>query len=54
MEYVEIGKWRHVFADADAPIEFSVHKNDEIPSDGGETFVLRPSERLELNLSFPL
>lgn len=54
MEYVEIGKWRHVFADADAPIEFSVLKNDEIPSDGGETFVLRPSERLELNLSFPL
>lgn len=54
MEYVEIGKWRHVFADAGAPIEFSVLKNDEIPSDGGETFVLRPSERLELNLSFPL
>ena len=54
MEYVEIGKWRHVFADVGAPIEFSVLKNDEIPSDGGETFVLRPSERLELNLSFPL
>lgn len=54
MEYVEIGKWRHVFADAGGPIEFSVLKNDEIKSDGGETFVLRPPERLELNLSFPI
>lgn len=45
MEYVEIGKWRHVFADADAPIEFSVLKNDEIPSDGGETFGVTPRRK---------
>lgn len=55
MEYLEIGKWRYVFPpDSQFPIEFSVYKNDEIRSDGGEVFKILPNEKLELNLRFTI
>lgn len=55
MEYLEIGKWRYVFPpDSQFPIEFSVYKNDETRSDGGEVFQILPNEKLELNLRFTI
>ncbi len=55
MEYLEIGKWRYVFPpDSQFPIEFSVYKNDETRSDGGEVFKIHPNEKLELNLRFTI
>lgn len=55
MEYLEIGKWRYVFPpDSQYPIEFSVYKNDETRSDGGEVFKILPNEKLELNLRFTI
>ena len=55
MEYLEIGKWRYVFPpDSQFPIEFSVYKNDETRSDGGEVFKILPNEKLELNLRFTI
>lgn len=55
MEYLEIGKWRYVFPpDSQFPIEFSVYKNDETRSDGGEVFQILPNEKLELNLKFTI
>lgn len=55
MEYLEIGKWRYVFPpDSQYPIEFSVYKNDETRSDGGEVFKIHPNEKLELNLRFTI
>lgn len=55
MEYLEIGKWRYVFPpDTQFPIEFSVYKNDETRSDGGEVFQILPNEKLELNLRFTI
>lgn len=55
MEYLEIGKWRYVFSpDSQFPIEFSVYKNDETRSDGGEVFKILPNEKLELNLRFTI
>lgn len=55
MEYLEIGKWRYVFPpDSQFPIEFSVYKNDETLSDGGEVFKILPNEKLELNLRFTI
>ena len=55
MEYLEIGKWRYVFPpDSQFPIEFSVYKNDETRSDGGEVFKILPNEKLELNLGFTI
>ena len=55
MEYLEIGKWRYVFPpDLQYPIEFSVYKNDETRSDGGEVFKILPNEKLELNLRFTI
>ena len=54
MEYVEIGKWRYVLPEISAPVEFRVLKNDKENSDGDETFTIKPGEKLELNLSFPL
>ena len=55
MEYLEIGKWRYVFPpDSQYPIEFSVYKNDETLSDGGEVFKIHPNEKLELNLRFTI
>lgn len=55
MEYLEIGKWRYVFPpDSQFPIEFSVYKNDETSSDGGEVFKILPNEKLELNLRFTI
>lgn len=55
MEYLEIGKWRYVFPpDSRFPIEFSVYKNDETRSDGGEVFQILPNEKLELNLRFTI
>lgn len=55
MEYLEIGKWRYVFPpDSQFPIEFSVYKNDETRSDGGEVFQILSNEKLELNLRFTI
>lgn len=55
MEYLEIGKWRYVFPpDSQFPIKFSVYKNDETRSDGGEVFKILPNEKLELNLRFTI
>lgn len=55
MEYLEIGKWRYVFPpDSQFPIEFSVYKNDETRSYGGEVFKILPNEKLELNLRFTI
>ncbi len=55
MEFLEIGKWRYVFPpDSQFPIEFSVYKNDETRSDGGEVFQILPNEKLELNLRFTI
>ncbi len=55
MEYLEIGKWRYVFPlDSQFPIEFSVYKNDDTRSDGGEVFKILPNEKLELNLRFTI
>lgn len=55
MEYLEIGKWRYVFPpDSQFPIEFSVYKNDETRSDGGEVFKILPNEKLEFNLRFTI
>lgn len=55
MEYLEIGKWRYVFPPGSQfPIEFSVYKNDETRSDGGEVFKIHPNEKLELNLRFTI
>lgn len=53
MEFVEIGKWRYVFPDAQSPIEFTVLNNDINPSSSGEYFKVLPAEKLELNLTFP-
>lgn len=54
MEYVEIGKWRHVFEQIDSSATFTVLKNDSIPPNGKATFTISAGENLELNLSFPL
>ena len=53
MEYVEIGKWRHVFGQLDSPLTFTVLKNDKTPANEGESFSISSGEKLELNLSFP-
>ena len=54
MDYIEIGKWRYVFPNAEEPITFKVYKNDETISEGGEEFTLSPNQKLDLTLNFPL
>ncbi|MBQ6533574.1 MAG: hypothetical protein IJI37_00235, partial [Opitutales bacterium] len=54
MEYLEIGKWRYVLPDLDAPLNFTVLRNDETPPQGQSQFTIGAGEKMELNLFFPL
>ncbi len=54
MDYIEIGKWRYVLPEFDAPVNFTVLKNDITPPSGNANFSIKIGEKSELNLIFPL
>ena len=52
LQFISIGKWRWETADATAPIQFKLYKNDEVECSSIGTMVLEPGHQQEVTAKF--